>query len=368
MRWFVNGIIEMGWNDNSYKADIDNHSGSMWMCVGKRMAPYGGYLYQFIPKEEYDNFFPCPDLLLHSENYTKKRSEIFPAVEDGCDFLAKQNCEDGEIVDFEVDRHFIVEGNAYVDKFLQSHNIGEEEQEFRKKITDVYKSNIKEQACKKWSQCQDERVFLKLIGYRMFLNEAKQLIYELPDIEALQQGWKQAQKTYKTMDLPDLDVIDSNGIADDSSFAKAYMEHSALLSNGKEFFHDHTLHIQPIISSMIDGKYQILREKMVNILKDLFEKIEKREETANKINNENTILNKEKLYFTLGMIADTLSNLHSDPSKFEKSIFDWNEFVNGRVTDNLREVGWEGYIKKRFGPETSLQSIADLWMKLAKDD
>lgn len=74
-------------------------------------------------------------------------------------------------------------------------------------------------------------------------------VLTLPDREALLGNWRVEMEKDPT--LQDFDILDSAGVATDLAFIEAYMTHRALLSDGKEFIHDHLNHVGIFIQSLL---------------------------------------------------------------------------------------------------------------------
>jgi len=92
---------------------------------------------------------------------------------------------------------------------------------------------------------KQRELFLKL-GYRTIIDENKNVFLQVPDHIALQNSWKQLQKEHPK--LPDLNIDLSEGIAEDKEFAESMTSNSALMSEGREAFHDHVIHLIPTIA------------------------------------------------------------------------------------------------------------------------
>lgn len=80
---------------------------------------------------------------------------------------------------------------------------------------------------------------LKRLGYGSKENQ-EGVFLELPDAEALSRRWEKNH--------PGLEILSSEGVADDRTFIEAFFTHDLLISNGKEFVHDHIFHVVPYLT------------------------------------------------------------------------------------------------------------------------
>lgn len=339
---------------NEEIADIKKHSGELWECIGKRKALYGGYIYEFIAEEKFDNFSPNPDLISRIENVAKKTREIYPAIEQPPEGLW-QFCENPEVKNIEISEAVSkLIGNARIA------NTGQSEQEIRDLVKQTPLEIIVNSL---WDLFKDRRKILKEAGYQVVMDKNSRLHLELPDLEALQNGWEHVRETHPELQLPDLDVVESEGIADDLAYAKAYQEHDVLLSTGKEFVHDHTVHVMTRIFRMLKGKedYEAEKERITTIIKNLQSTIEeavKREEPDGILHKE-----KEKLDFLVGMFTDVFFSFGEDGQILIATQETIESSLSGEYeTDHV----WDDYLEKRFGPGTTFDTLVDLWKEVRR--
>ncbi len=66
---------------NESRFESENRSGSLWKCLERKEDQWGGYIYLFRLKEEYDDVTPHKDLKARHLAAEEKLKEIFPAVE-----------------------------------------------------------------------------------------------------------------------------------------------------------------------------------------------------------------------------------------------------------------------------------------------
>ncbi len=331
------------------RIDIDNHSGELWKCIDKRRSPNGGYLYHFIPREEYDNFTPRLELESYNRRAGQKTLQIFPAIELTSDQLWPL-CNEETVLEIPLD-DAVPNSVALMREKLGNLEDDELERELKKAIRD------------EWESQRKQRQILTEIGYRVDIDGRRCLHLYLPDLEALHNGWKNVQRIHPEMNLPDLNVVSSAGIADDRSFINAYRTHDALLSTGKEFVHDHLAHIITRIDRMMQGKEGYNKEKasIVSIAIDmLLNTIDK----AMTIEDPTGIIHKEeaKIYCIIGIYTDFFFSYSIDITKTGALAA-----IEPTLTNPSRAPkAWDPYLKKRFGPETTFETIANLWKEVRR--
>jgi hypothetical protein len=129
--------------------------GFLWKCIGREPSLFGGYIYQYEIREEYNDFTSHPDLLERIQNVELKNKDLYPAIE-----LSPKPMK------------------AKID-------------------------SIKE---------------LRKLGYHIMEKEGT-VIMKMPDREALLGAYQNLKEKYPQKNLPDFDIASSEGIADDLSFA-----------------------------------------------------------------------------------------------------------------------------------------------------
>ena len=97
---------------------------------------------------------------------------------------------------------------------------------------------------------QGKRGNWEYLGYRVFEKEDA-IFMEMPDLETLLGGWENLRELHPEENLPPFRMISSEGVADDLSFTEAHLAYDALLSDGKEFCHDHHSHVMSRLQSMM---------------------------------------------------------------------------------------------------------------------
>lgn len=179
------------------KLDISQKEGVLWECVDRTPGPHGGFIYQFKMKEEF--------LIRNSDEWDDKtpaRAAVLEAASPAIE-LAE---DDLTLWDFLMDP--------------------------------------------KTKQVREELAFL---GYHQSADV--ECILSIPDKTALENGWSKLRNDRPS--LPELKIADSKGIADDVSFLTCLTKNDVLVADGKEFMHDSTVHVLPVLLRMLDPKGEL---------------------------------------------------------------------------------------------------------------
>ena len=172
------------------REQLEKKSSAMWDCTGRAADPHSnGYVYTFKIKDDCNNLTPPKGKEKEIElNIKKKRSEHFPGVDPSA--------------------------NGVKDTFE--------------------------------SFTEREIGILKDLGYTF---DPKNGILTLPDREALLGRWKKISEEWalEGYKVPSLDVVSSEGIANDLEYVEAFFTHDALVSSGEEFIHDSLIHLLPAL-------------------------------------------------------------------------------------------------------------------------
>lgn len=111
---------------------------------------------------------------------------------------------------------------------------------------------------------------LDKFGYSYMLSDSFKICLNLPDRDFLQARLKEFYPEFTET------IVSSEGIADDLSFVKAFLKYFILLSDGKEFLHDHTAHAIVMLKTLIDDSVQLIKA-MKNwraLISDVLQKVE----------------------------------------------------------------------------------------------
>jgi len=342
---------------NSLQNDLKAHSGALWECVDRRESPFGGFIYRFIVKDEsLDDFTLHPDALRREEEVEQKLSDIYPALE-----LNPLRAADFFMMNKEeyCDRLEKIIALKRENSSLTDRSIFSLERDFDSQLKEARRAMDFEIA-------RDAPPFSE-VGYLVFFNDQGQLVMELPDREALVKGWENLQRKYPQKDLPDMNIVSAEGSVDDISFAQAYFKYDGLLSTGKEFIHDHSVHIYALIERMWKGRESYLKEKqrLRKSLEAPFQfvlKVKKMCEESRGLENTSTKLalsymsnNLEKLKFLVGSLADAIFSYDNDDIDLLNP--KWAE----DYCSNPLHFAWDSYLKRRFGNGVDVQELSEVW-------
>lgn len=329
---------------------IASRSGELWECVGRKPTEFGcSYIFKL--KDEYDSITPPPnenslpkqEIEKKEEATTKKLKTIFPAAESG-----------GE--------QFRLLDPSKREQLLQ--------EKFEYLLTCYVNPEEVEEKLKAWKSLQSElHTTLNQLGYRS--DYTKNGVYlTLPDANTLMGRWEELRKTKP--ELPELDIVSSDGIASDMSFIESYFTHTCLLSNGKEYAHDHIAHIMPTIGMMNEPKvdnvsYQQERARLVKLIANDYKRImlfkkQLAEGTFKAAPEE--VLKAEKLIkqieASLGSFVDAISGQGSKSlTRAHRS--------NSNIHNNWLAPDWKNYFEKRFGKDNFDIDILKGFLKTIKD-
>lgn len=284
---------------------------ALWNCIDCQLDKYGGKLYFFEFKKALENEVKKDQVL----------KKIFPALE----------------LD-SIDMNFIFHPTNQQRTNLENTN-----------NDTAYIQNL--------SLLSEHRKELRQLGYDFKLN-----ILVLPDRETLLARWAVLRE--KKPGLPPLDIVSSNGIASDLNFIESFFAHDAILSSDKEFVHDHTLHVLPILSLLLSisdkQSYYKAKFEIVKIISTEYRRLMIAKDELNKIlpnlDKKTQEIEKNKLAqmeTALGAFVDSSSaslnviiSKNGDLTNFNEGTFDI------LLSSLLKEWAspWQRYFEDRYGP------------------
>jgi len=314
--------------EHTRQEKIDAKSSHIWKCIDFANDKYGGEIYTFKLKPEFDKSNP-----MQGDNFMEEVPKIFPAVEQPAIYLdIMLNLSSTKELRSRIFRDFpdIFPFGQGIDELIEKH----------KSISKYAKE-------------------LNSLGYG-YISDQSGCYFKAPNREALIARWEKLRS--KNPELPELDIVSSSGIADDISFVEAYFIHDALLSTGKEFIHDHQIHLIPTLCMILSLKnaenYQRGKFGLYKIIQDSYRKIiiAKNMLDAGIPNMAPEEFSKAKksinqMEAALGAFVDELS---AGPSIKEnkKLIIDkdsWEKHISRLLADDAGL--WDGYWERRFGKE-----------------
>lgn len=185
----------------------------------------------------------------------------------------------------------------------------------------------------------------ELINHNIYLT--------LPGLEALQNGLEQSPFSY----LKNLTIEASKGISSDQHFIESFLEKDCLLSNDKEFVHDHAAHVLLQLSIAFETKenYPQFKEQVRYAIKSLiYEPL-----LWNKIKG--SPLHYVAMWAFLGKIVDVLQTMSHQELNKTISQEGVNQFYEIAI-DPIKTLSkqWEIYFEKRF-PKISLNHLKMEW-------
>jgi hypothetical protein len=315
------------------KIEVAKRSGVLWDCISRKPNKEGGYIYKFRLKDEYDNVTSKnPERLLKAID---KISEIAPAVEAPAPGVRRYL---GGITEEE-----------YLIMTIEE-NLGGFEKITPKLIEEarpVFSAQAKEE-CRAMKQ-------IRALGYDAEFKPTG-VYFSCPDREALTARWEDLRSTHP--ELPKFDIISSEGIADDMAFVEALFSHDALLSDGKEFFHDQYAHLVPTLLTILQSKnseheYQTEKIRFLSAVGKVLRRILIVEQSLSRAESDPRIasvmskLNEIKAL--LGLYVDTTSS-----SKSIEGIRNRN--IRGYIIERiLKNPDWNDYMVNRFGADYAKQ-------------
>ncbi len=266
--------------------------GFLWKCIGRRRTSFEGYIYLFQIRPEFDDVSKSGSINA-AKNIREKRDEIFPAVERSASYL------------------------------IQKTSIG------------AFQLNG-----------------LHFLGYKAWKTD-NSVFMELPDREALLSLYQKYKRKHPEKNLPEFDIVSSEGIADDLSFVEIHFQKS-VLSTGCEFIHDHLVHIIIRLKAALLGidLYKIFEKRLIQQTYSLYRKIYLATQY-----NPDLVKNSELLNFLQGMMTDTLfateiSHIFSMTLElFEGPSDKLAKNVAGNIIQHVCDIEWQRYMDKRFSAE-----------------
>lgn len=303
----------------SEQQELRRKSGEIWQCISRTQDKYGGYIYEFITKDEYDwlrlgeNNRRDPLLDISNEQakkkFEKKLDDIFPATENSV-ILGALLIDNEEVkADFE-ERYSQFSGSF--------------------KIEDKQKT------------------FLHDLGYSGQMIKGKYHL-KMPDRDAL---LARLEKLKETQPEISVEIASTEDVAGDLEFIEALFLNDAVLSSGKEFVHDSLVHVIPTIllsTHKNTTDYQLNKAKLMKFFKTMYQKIYVaiKAMEAGKLSLEETqLLNKNKdiIRAALAAYMDVFSALTST-----KHLSRYRERLEDYPFLSIVQEDYRPYFEKKYG-------------------
>lgn len=362
--------------------NLSQKSGYLWDCVKRIPNKLGGFIFKFKLKEEYDDI----TIADRGEKIKRwcaslhKQGSIFPAIEKrGCrvlDWDPKMSREKWleHIVDDEFNNAFTItlkNSKSNILCFDQRCELI-----WNNLKSSLSMENFKERIDKSLKIIPETPSLLAL-GYKSRMRKKGLYLY-IPDREAVLANWEKLRETRPS--LPVLNILSSNGIADDAAFVTAFLAHGILLSDEKEFLHDSLQHVVPSIILMLKSdqngnpnyhaekflaaKLIISGYRTIMITKRVLEK------DSHGLLGSVVLLIKThipKIEAALAALADYLSNFSNYKLTMNGSPSEANKFVV--IWDS---PDWKNYWSQRFGEANMnydlLKSVWNQMLEISKTD
>jgi hypothetical protein len=246
------------------KFEISRKSSVLWECINMEKDPFGiGYRYTF-------RFRP-----ISKAEEQRIQQQIYPALEmnkDGLFFSTTSIIKEFQELEQKI---------AYLDVEIARLEVrldSPKDSLEMIKILDLIRAREAERqelirGHGIGLQVLDELQFYQELGYQEL--ETGEII--MPDREALTHRYEAYRSGHRDRDLPPIDIIDSEGIASDLAFILENMKHDGVLSNGKEFIHDHIYHVQYVLDRAYLGSknFNRIKQKMLSAYQFYMNKLDK---------------------------------------------------------------------------------------------
>ncbi|MEC7838585.1 MAG: hypothetical protein VX777_00945 [Chlamydiota bacterium] len=206
------------------------------------------------------------------------------------------------------------------------------------------------------------------LGYRFNKNCDTNKIESVrfPDFQSLSERWKLCKNHMPH--LPDLVFTDAEGISSDELYVKKVtVEGDILLSNGKEFFHDQSAHIIPLINSIgfsgikCDKTYKKGKEILTSFYSNVFVKVE-RATSVQLLSGDILELNSEQKNYMRALASALVDGATSQTFIQRKNNFSSIERSFLVLKILINDQNWKRYFKKRF--DSNLVDSPDLFLEI----
>ena len=329
--------------------DIEKKSGEIWKCVGRKPdKDSSGYIYRFKLDDKY-NHFTGNDRENKLSASKKKTDEMFPAIEPT-----------------------LLEEIIILHPRLINLSRDSKEQFLKSNFTEISSTYSFNKLAYYIEQRRDSGNLLQHLGYRLSI-KTDGVYLHLPDRETLLSRLEKVREVFPS--FPKFDLVSSEGIADDISFVLAHLLHDAVLSDGKEFIHDHMFHVKhalTLVSTFVSqnrmDEYSTEKKKFIKGILNGYRKLmivkteldaENSKHTENKLGFLKEHL--EKIETLLGMYVDVLTAVETD-DQFLNSPFSNLLEIQYKSVMGDGNLDWKAYMQRRFGEnDPGLDALGDLW-------
>lgn len=320
--------------ENGFSSLGIEKSGYMWKFESRVPNPNGGYLYTFLLDPKFNNFSDFRDTeskiemdrekyLEVNENIQQLNKILYPAVESPWTSLLpyKIGLTNEELIAIDKRNSQFDSNNRLISLDYWKMHL-----EYPDYILDDIHS----------------------LGYGFDYNLDKtRVTLTLPDCDALLSNW--AKLKLKAHRIADLKILPAAGIASDKDFINAFLDGYFVLSDDREFIHDHTVHLLRYITTHLTDKTYQMASNLENCFKILRAQVKS---AVDKIEQVTTSLSKEEqatydpLFNILSQNLDFLLSFQGDlgetlgkyslPIIFKNTILHLNDYLGSDYT--LEEI------------------------------
>lgn len=292
---------------------IKSKSNELYECIDRKPAPNGGYIYEFILREEYRDI-EIIDNNIEENNLGDEKKEI----------LSQRQKKAQELIDNEFPAVFPL-GSKILEKLPKGDQSSHNGLDF----------NI-----------------MKLLAYKYEIKDNKLHIF-LPDKDALTNSYNKIQNSDSNR-YPEISIADSKGIATDEDFINATLKHDTLLSNGAEFIHDHIYHVRTVICNITNESkhskdYIEERDRIRNIISDNKKLIEKHKDS----------LTPREFEIAMCMLGSVADGFNARPKYIARLFSSHDKDMTSfqRTLENpLQYTSWGNFFQKKFGDDLPLET------------
>jgi hypothetical protein len=351
--------------DQPEEQELRKKDSEMWECVGRKLDKFGGYIYTFRMRKEFD-FVQNLNTIQARDNYQKKIEEIFPAIEPQAqtlkwEFFCSKNTDFFNQLGYSMEVDSLLDILCLPDRealLARWSKVQVDRSKFLDELFHQLKQLKGAELLEYWDKIQEKHPYLP--NLRSIVDVGK-----LDDPDYLLSIWEIIRP-----ELPDLDIASGDGIASDIEFVSQYFSHDALLSSGKEFIHDHMNHVFPTIELILTCQapmpYKKAKFELVQWIAKAFRRIEiAKKELEFQKGNDDLKSGIKKMELTLGLIVDGLSA----QNKFElEGIEDLIHKLTGfwEVGEKFNDKVWESRFKDEVRNNFQLEQLWNQMTEIEK--
>lgn len=317
-------------------------TGNLWKPISQKLSPYGkGHIITFqsrftsMEEEHVQNTIFYPAI----EPTTEELKQFWKTEQNP---VAQENYQKLQ-EDIAWQLHPLY---TQIDRAIKNHNTPPKDLE--KLAQEIHSQTQEEIRC-----TQSYLWCLRCLGYGCSVQEDGTILLALPTKTALIRGWENLQKNHPELDLSSLDIVSAPEVSEDISFVLAYFAHDALLSEGKEFVHDHFSHIIPtlLLKCKMGARFThaqwLLCQKISIIYRSIHNRPLKHDDYQKPLEALVAVLTDTTHNISLSFVIENLS-LSS---------------LLCLVSTALEDTNWHNYLLRRF-PSHSLATLSLHWQDI----